>query len=95
LAFVFALLCAVIGSYAFFINHATYHNVFSSFVRATSVHEVHAMLSSESNGADPLPADLAKIKISMNSAKGEPGLTVYKRATVPTQQSVYAVWNGA
>lgn len=53
------------------------------------------MLSSESNGADPLPADLAKIKISMNSAKGEPGLTVYKRATVPTQQSVYAVWNGA
>jgi hypothetical protein len=73
LALFFALLCAVIGSYALFRNHASYHNAFSSFLRATSGHEVHAMLGSDSNGADPLPDDLARVKISMSATKGKQG----------------------
>ena len=70
LALFFAVLCAAIGSYAFLRNHASYRNAFSSFIRATSGHEVHAMLGSDSNGADPLPRDLAKVKISMGTTGG-------------------------
>ena len=67
LAFLFALLCTVLGSYAFFINGASYQNVFSSFLRATSGHEIHAMVDSSGDGADPLPKSLAKAKIQMGS----------------------------
>ena len=73
LALFFALLCAAIGSFAFFRNGASYHNAFSSFIRATSGHGVHAMLGSDSNGADPLPHDLAKVKISMGTTGGKQG----------------------
>ena len=71
LAFFFALLCAILGSFAFFSNHAAYHNVFSSFIRATSGHEYHAMLGSNSHGADPLPADLAKVRVLMGTRDGK------------------------
>ena len=73
LAFLFTLLCAAIGSYAFLRNDASYQNAFSSFIRATSGHEVHAMLGPDSNGADPLPADLARAKISMSTTRGKLG----------------------
>ena len=73
LALFFALLCAAIGSYAFFRNHASYRNAFSSFIRATSGHEVHAMLVSDSNGADPLPDDLARVQISMGTTGRKQG----------------------
>jgi hypothetical protein len=65
LAFFFALLCAAAGLYAFFVTGASYQNIFSSFVRATSGHDVHQFIDAESDGADPLPSKLAKATVVM------------------------------
>lgn len=63
-----ALLCAAIGSYAFFVNNASYQNIFSSFLRATSGHETHALLDPISDGSDPLPKHLGKLRITVGSS---------------------------
>jgi hypothetical protein len=64
-ALVSNVLCCAVGLYAFFVNHASYQNLFSTFLRATNNAAIRALIVSDDNGADPIPKDLGKVKISM------------------------------
>lgn len=69
LASIFAVLCAVIGLYAFYANSASYQNLFSSFIRATTGHQVHRVLDTDSSGADPLPKHQARARIAIGTMR--------------------------
>ena len=65
IAFVCSVACCAVGLYAFFVNHASYQNLFSTFVRATNDAELRSLISSNDDGADPLPKSLSRAEISM------------------------------
>jgi hypothetical protein len=60
------IICAMIGFYAFFVNDASYQNVFSTFLRATNDLEIRSNISSGDTGSDPLPKDLAKTAVTLS-----------------------------
>jgi hypothetical protein len=60
------IICAMVGFYAFFVNDASYQNVFSTFLRATNDLEIRSNISSGDTGSDPLPKDLAKTAVTLS-----------------------------
>jgi hypothetical protein len=60
------IICAMVGFYAFFINDASYQNLFSTFLRATNDLEIRSNISSGDTGSDPLPKDLAKTAVTLS-----------------------------
>lgn len=62
-----ALICSLVGLQAFFINNASYQNIFSTYLRATSDSEVRLQVSSDDRGSDPLPTALAKATVTLSS----------------------------
>lgn len=63
-AFLCALSCSVIGLYAFYVNNASYQNLFSTYIRATVDSAIRSQTQSSDNGADPLPKALAKFYVA-------------------------------
>ena len=59
-AFLCALSCSAIGLYAFYINNASYQNLFSTYIRATVDSAIRLQTQPGDDGADPLPKSLAK-----------------------------------
>jgi hypothetical protein len=57
------LVCAIIGLHAFFANHASYQNIFSTFLRATNDLEIRSRIRSGDTGCDPLPEDLKQSEV--------------------------------
>jgi hypothetical protein len=60
------IICAMVGLYAFFVNDASYQNIFSTFLRATNDLEIRSNISSGDTGSDPLPKDLAKTAVTLS-----------------------------
>jgi hypothetical protein len=69
LAFGCSVVCAAIGLFAYFVNDASYQNLFSTFVRASNDRELRALIDPHDDGADPVPKSLSKIRVSMISAQ--------------------------
>lgn len=65
ISFLCTLVCAVVGLYAFFINDASYQNIFSTFIRASNELEIRSRISPRDLGSDPLPKDLAKTAVTL------------------------------
>jgi len=57
------LVCAIIGLHAFFANHASYQNIFSTFLRATNDLDIRSRIRSGDTGCDPLPEDLKQSEV--------------------------------
>jgi len=70
LSFLFALICSTIGLHAFVVNHASYQNLFSTFLRAMKGSELWSSVDPGDSGADPLPQGLARSKVMMGPGKG-------------------------
>lgn len=70
------LVCAIVGLYAFFINDASYQNVFSTFLRAINDLDTRSHISVGDKGSDPLPKDLAKTTVTL-SGRNPADDTVY------------------
>lgn len=68
ISFLCALACSCVGLHAFFINDASYQNVFSTFLRATNDLEVRSQISENDKGSDPLPNALAKATVTLNGS---------------------------
>lgn len=58
-------LCCAAGLYAFLVNHGSYQNLFSTFVRVTNDTELRSLISSDDSGADPLPQVLGRARVGM------------------------------
>jgi len=57
------LVCSIIGLHAFFANHASCQNIFSTFLRATNDLEIRSRIRSGDTGCDPLPEDLKQSEV--------------------------------
>lgn len=68
-AFIFALACSAIGLYAFFVNNASYQNLFSTYIRATVDSAIRSQMQSGDDGADPLPSTLAKTRVALGGQR--------------------------
>lgn len=64
-----ALLCVIFGIYAIWRNGDTYQNVFSTFLRTTRDQALQNLIDPSDNGAEPLPKDLAEVKITLAEDK--------------------------
>jgi hypothetical protein len=60
-----ALVCSIVGLWAFATNKSSYQNLFSTFLRATNDLEVRARITDGDSGADPLPKRLAKSEVEL------------------------------
>jgi hypothetical protein len=60
------LVCAIIGLHAFFANHASYQNIFSTFLRATNDLDIRSRIRPGDTGCDPLPEDLKQSEVSFS-----------------------------
>ncbi|PVH94144.1 hypothetical protein DM02DRAFT_693815 [Periconia macrospinosa] len=69
LSFLAVCICAVIGLHAFFVNHGSYQNVFSTFLRTTNDAQMRNLIEQEDNGADPLPKYLAQATVNVMARK--------------------------
>lgn len=70
LAYGLSLLCAacctIMGLHAFWVNHASYQNLFSTFLRTTKNDTALSFVICDyDSGADPLPKELAKTRVSI------------------------------
>ena len=65
IAFLCALCCAIIGLRAFLDNQASYHNLFSTYLRATNTAALRSRMDAEDTGSDPLPKALARTEIAL------------------------------
>jgi hypothetical protein len=63
-AFMCALSCSAVGLYAFYVNNASYQNLFSTYIRATVDSAIRSQTQPGDNGADPLPETLAKFYVA-------------------------------
>ena len=63
-AFLCALGCSAVGLYAFYVNNASYQNLFSTYIRATVDSAIRLQIQSGDDGADPLPKTLAKFYVA-------------------------------
>ena len=70
-AFLCALSCSAIGLYAFYVNNASYQNLFSTYIRATIDSAIRSQTQSGDDGADPLPKTLAKFYVAFGSHRGD------------------------
>ncbi|KAF7187316.1 hypothetical protein HII31_11404 [Pseudocercospora fuligena] len=72
LCLVSTLLCAGIGTRAFVANdHASFQNMFSTYLRATGDAELRAIVPIDDTGADPLAKNIAKARIMMQGSGKE------------------------
>lgn len=60
--------CSSVGLHAFFVNDASYQNIFSTFLRATNDLDVRSQISENDKGSDPLPKALAKATVTLNGS---------------------------
>jgi hypothetical protein len=58
-----AFICICIGGFAMWRNGACYQTTFSTFVRATKDENVLKLINPNDRGAEPLPKDLAKVRL--------------------------------
>lgn len=65
LSFLCTCICAAVGLHAFFVNHDSYQNVFSTFLRVTNIPELQVLIGPTDTGADPLPNQLAQARFKM------------------------------
>lgn len=63
-AFLCALSCSAVGLYAFYVNNASYQNLFSTYIRATVDSAIRLQTQSGDDGADPLPKSLASFYVA-------------------------------
>lgn len=63
MAFLCALSCCAVGLYAFYVNNASYQNLFSTYIRATADSAIRLQTQSGDDGADPLPKTLANFYV--------------------------------
>ncbi|GAB7332768.1 hypothetical protein MBLNU13_g04501t3 [Cladosporium sp. NU13] len=54
-AFLCALSCSAVGIYAFYVNNASYQNLFSTYIRTTVDSAIHLQTQSGDDGAHTLP----------------------------------------
>lgn len=64
-AFLCALSCSAIGLYAFYVNNASYQNLFSTYVRATNDSDIRSQTEAGDDGADPLPKAFAISRVAL------------------------------
>lgn len=64
-AFLCALSCSVVGLYAFYMNNASYQNLFSTYIRATNNLDIRSQTELGDDGADPLPKAFAKSHVAL------------------------------
>jgi hypothetical protein len=69
-AFLCALSCSAVGLYAFYVNSASYQNLFSTYIRATVDSAIRSQTQSGDDGADPLPKTLAKSYVAFGGHRG-------------------------
>ena len=69
-AFLCALSCSAVGLYAFYVNNASYQNLFSTYIRATIDSAIRSQTQSDDDGADPLPKALAKFYVAFGGHRG-------------------------
>ena len=62
-AFICAFICSAVGLYAFFVNGASYQNLFSTYFRATKDMNLRSQLVTGDKGADPLPKAFAESRV--------------------------------
>lgn len=71
LSLLFTLICAGIGLRAFFLNdHASFQNLFSTYLRATSGLDIKGLVPVGDTGADPLSKSIAKARIVVGEERG-------------------------
>jgi hypothetical protein len=69
-AFLCALSCSAVGLYAFYVNNASYQNLFStSYIRATNDIDIRSKTEAGDDGADPLPKAFARSHIAVSDQK--------------------------
>lgn len=61
-----SLLCALVGFRAFHSNNASYQNLFSTYLRATSDAGLASYIQGTDAGDDPLPKSLAKAEVRLS-----------------------------
>lgn len=69
IAFLCALSCSAVGLYAFYINKASYQNLFSTYLRAANDSDIRSQMKEGDDGADPLPKDLARSQIALDDRR--------------------------
>jgi hypothetical protein len=75
-AFICAFICSAVGLYAFFVNGASYQNLFSTYFRATKDLDLRSQLVTGDKGADPLPKALAESRIVLRGCVGDSELAL-------------------
>lgn len=70
-AFLCALSCSAVGLYAFYVNNASYQNIFSTYIRATVDSAIRSQTQSGDNGEDPLPKTLATFYVAFGRHREE------------------------
>lgn len=63
-AFLCTLGCSAVGIYAFYVNNASYQNLFSTYIRATVDSAISSQTQPGDDGADPLPKALANFYVA-------------------------------
>ena len=70
-SFLAALLCTMVGIRAYFVNDASYQNMFSTYIRATTGAGLGSYIEHTDAGHDPLPKALAKARFDMSHGQSE------------------------
>jgi hypothetical protein len=65
-AFLCALSCSAVGLYAFYVNNASYQNLFSTYNRATSDIDIRSKTETGDDGADPFPKAFARSHVALS-----------------------------
>ena len=61
-----AMVCCVVGLHAFVVNGASYHNLFSTYLRATHDIDIRSHVQPQDVGSDPLPKSLGKAVVTLS-----------------------------
>lgn len=73
MAFLCALSCSAVGLHAFYVNNASYQNLFSTYIRATVDSAIRLQTQSGDDGADPLPKAFAKFYVAFGGHRDNGG----------------------
>lgn len=72
LAILFAIIGSILGFIALMINHASFSNSFSTVLRVTQNPALFDIIQyTETSGAEPIPKQLADIKVSLSDDNGQ------------------------